>query len=200
LDHLRFADRSGAEQRRALFDIVLSDPLISAALQTARKLDLPQWRIVSGAIYNSVWNHLTGRPAGYGIKDIDLFYFDDGDLSWGAEDRVIRQGSILFSGLSVPVEIRNQARVHLWYEDKFGAPYPALSSTDESIDRFASRTHAVGLRLEADGNLSLYAPFGLNDMFSFRLVPNRLLDNARTHMTKGRRIRKLWPEVSVERW
>jgi len=28
---------------------------------------------------------------------------------------------VLFAGLQV--EIRNQARVHLWYETKFGTPY-----------------------------------------------------------------------------
>jgi len=199
MNHLRFADRPAADQRDALFDIVLADPLISGALRTASKLGLPQWRIVSGAIYNTVWNHLTGRPSGYGIKDIDLFYFDD-DLSWEAEDRVIRRGAALFSELAVPVEIRNQARVHLWYEDKFGTAYPALAATDESIDRFASRTHAVGLRLEPKGDLTLCAPYGLNDIFSFRVVPNRRLDNERTHAAKGRRIQKLWPEVSVEAW
>jgi uncharacterized protein len=200
VDYLCFADRSESSQVGALFDIVRSDPLLWRALETARTLGLPQWRIVSGVIYNTVWNSLTGRPSGYGIKDIDLFYFDDSDIGWEAEDRIIRRGTALFGNLAVPVEIRNQARVHLWYEGKFGTPYPALSSTDASIDRFASKTHSVGLRLEADGALDLNAPYGLNDIFSFRVVPNRLLDNAKTHTAKGCRIRSLWPEVSVEPW
>lgn len=56
--------------------------LVREALLRARDFDLPDWWIVSGALYNTVWNHLTGRPSGYGIKDVDLFYFGDGDLSW----------------------------------------------------------------------------------------------------------------------
>ena len=42
----------------------------------------------SGAVYQAVWNDVTGRPAGYGIKDYDLGYFDP-DASWDAEDAVI---------------------------------------------------------------------------------------------------------------
>ena len=48
------------------------------------------------------------------------------------------------------VEVRNQARVHLWFEGKFGEPYGPLSCTAEALERFASSTFAVGVRLESD--------------------------------------------------
>lgn len=82
MDHLRYAGASSNEQRRVFCDILWRDPLVREALLRARDFDLPDWWIVSGALYNTVWNHLTGRPSGYGIKDVDLFYFGDGDLSW----------------------------------------------------------------------------------------------------------------------
>ncbi len=34
------------------------------------------------------------------------------------------------------VEVRNQARVHLWFEAHFGEPYTPLSSTAEALRRF----------------------------------------------------------------
>jgi hypothetical protein len=200
MQHLRYAGRSPEEQRAALFEIVRGDPLVSAALEHARSLALPDWRLVSGALYNSVWNALTGRPSAYGIKDIDLFYFNPADLSYEAEDAVIREGATLFAGLPVPVEIRNQARVHLWYPQKFGRPCPQYRSADHAIEYFASRTHCVGLRLEEDGGLDLCAPYGLDDIFSFRLVPSRLLDNAGTYEAKAARAKALWPELTVVRW
>ncbi len=52
------------------------------------KLRLPQWRRVVGCLYQTVCNVLTGRPSRTGIKDHDLIYFDDPDLSWAAEDRI----------------------------------------------------------------------------------------------------------------
>ena len=77
---------------------------------------------MAGAIYNEVWNHLTGRPALTGVNDIDVFYFDDSDIGWDAEDRVIKAVEARFAGLPVPVQVRNQARVHLWFEAEVRQP------------------------------------------------------------------------------
>lgn len=198
--HLRHAGRPPCEQESAFREIVQADPLVHAALVAARALDLPDWRIVSGALYNTVWNHLTGRPSGHGIKDVDLFYFDDADLSWEAEDRVIRSAAPVFAHLPVPVEIRNQARVHLWYPEKFGRSCPRYESSAHAIGCFASKTHAVGVRLMPDGSLDLVAPFGLDDIFSFRVTPNHALDNRTTHEAKGARAASNWPEVTVLPW
>jgi hypothetical protein len=107
MDHLRFSGTSFERQRSALVGILKADPLVWTALRRARDLDLPDWMIVSGAIYNTVWNNLTGKPSGYGIKDIDLFYFDGSDLSWEAEDIVIKAGERHFAGTPLAVEIRN---------------------------------------------------------------------------------------------
>ncbi len=60
--HLRLAGASADRQRAALKTILRADPLIWRALREARALDLPDWRIVAGALYNTVWNSLTGRP------------------------------------------------------------------------------------------------------------------------------------------
>jgi hypothetical protein len=60
-------------------------------LSVARHLCLSDWLVFSGAVYQPVLNHLTGRPLDYGIKDYDLGYFDASDLSYDAEDAVIRR-------------------------------------------------------------------------------------------------------------
>ncbi len=187
-----------ATQRAALLSIVRASPALMAAFRTARALDLPDWWIVSGAIYQQVWNHLTGRPDMHGIKDIDLFYFDP-DTSYEAEDRVIRRASPLF-GDTPPVEVRNQARVHLWYEQHFGTAYAPLARSRDAIDRFACRTHCVGLRLLPDDSFTLYAPFGLDDIFSLRITPNTARDNRKTHETKAARQKAIWPELEVIPW
>ena len=200
MDHLRYSGLSFEEQRAAFLGIVAADPLLAGTLARVRQLALPDWLVVSGALYNSVWNHLTGRPSGYGIKDVDLFYFDDSDLSYEAEDAVIRRAAQHFEGLKLPVEVRNQARVHLWYPVKFGQDCPRYTSSSESVSYFASKTHAVGVRSGQDGALELVAPFGLDDLFSFRITPNRMLDNQRTHEAKGKRARERWPEIEVVAW
>lgn len=200
MDPLRHSGLPFEEQRTRFLDIVLADPLIGEVLRYATALALPDWLVVSGVLYNTVWNHLSGRPSGHGIKDIDLFYFDASDLSWEAEDAVIRRVASTFADLPVPVEVRNQARVHLWYEKRFGNTYPQLGSSVEALSYFASKTHAVGVRQETDGRYDLVAPFGLDEIFSFRIVPNRMLDNAATHAEKGERARQNWPEIEIVPW
>jgi len=200
MDHLQHAGKTGAEQRAVLIGIIRDDPVSMRVLQTLRELDLPDWWIVSGAIYNNVWNHLTKRPLMTGVKDIDVFYFEAGDLSYEAEDVVIRRAAPLFDGLPVPVEIRNQARVHLWFKDHFGRALQPLTSSRNSIDGFASKTHAVAVKLLPDDSLEIYAPFGLEAMFGFRVVPNPVNANQATYEAKGARAKAVWPELVVEPW
>ena len=200
MNHLRYSNLPAPDQEAALISILLSDPLIRQALEIARGLNLPDWLIVSGALYNCVWNHLTGKPSGYGTKDIDLFYHDASDLSYEAEDRIIRHAAREFAVLSCPVEIRNQARVHLWYPGHFGNPCPQYRSSAHSLEYFASETHAVGARIDADGQIAIVAPFGLNHIFSFHMTPNYRMNNRETHEAKAARAMSLWPELSVSHW
>jgi hypothetical protein len=198
--HLRFADEPPAEQRTALVTIVRNNPILMDLLRAVRELSLPQWRLVSGAVYQSVWNALTGRPRGHGIKDYDICYFADDDLSWEAEDQVIRQVAAATCHLGLPIETRNQARVHLWFERRFGSLYAPLRSTDESLTRYSAVVHAVGVRLEPDDTIDVVAPFGLGDLFAFVMRPNRFLDNIGSFSAKAERAKALWPELTVIPW
>jgi uncharacterized protein len=186
--------------RDRLERIVRADPDLMALLERLRALGLPQWRLVAGCLYQTVWNALTGHPRGTGIKDYDVTYYDARDLSWEAEDAVIRQVAAATCGCAGPVEVRNQARVHLWFEQRFGCAYPPLASADEALNYYASIVHAVGVHLEADGTLNVVAPFGLDDMFDMVVRPNRALANRSSHNAKAARAKAIWPEVTVVWW
>ena len=188
------------EHRDRFQQIVRSDRGLMDLLARLREIDLPQWRLVAGCLYQTVWNVLTGRPRGTGIRDYDLIYFDLSDLSYEAEDRVIRRVAAATASGIGPVEVRNQARVHLWFEARFGMPYSPLSSADAALLRYASVVHAVGVRLEADGRLDIVAPFGLEDLFGMVIRPNPALDNAASHMGKALRAQAIWPEVTIVPW
>jgi hypothetical protein len=178
--------------------MVRASPRLMRVLIIACDLDLPDWRIVSGAIYQTVWNALTGRDPDYGVKDYDLFYFDGSDTSYEAEDVVIRRAAHAYPADLAPlVEVRNQARVHLWFEDHFGEPYAPLSRCDEAIGRFVSASCAVGVRLERDGRLDVVAPYGLEDLFAlrFRPNPNRPLAVGWPNVVASMNAR--WPELTV---
>lgn len=180
-----------------LEEIVRATPSLMTALRHARELDLPDWLIVSGAVYQRVWNQLTGRDADYGVKDYDLAYWD-ADTSYEAEDVFIKRAAALFPPpLNDLVEVRNQARVHLWFEDHFGEPYEPLANSTEALSRFVAPAFGVGVRLEKDDSLTIEAPFGLEDLFAMTLRPNPTRPLARGWGKITRSARERWPEVTI---
>lgn len=182
---------------RRLEAILRDAPSLMGVMEIARDLALPDWMIFSGAIYQKAVNHLTGRDPDYGLKDYDLGYFDAGDLSYDAEDAVIRRAAASYPPpLDTLVEVRNQARVHLWFEDRFGEPYAPLASSAEALRRFTTTMFAVGARLEPDGRLRIFAPFGLADLFALRLVPNPLRQTQGFARTAAAAMDR-WPELTL---
>jgi hypothetical protein len=186
---------AGLEAR--LEAILRASASMMQVLETARQIDLPDWLIFSGAVYQRVLNELTGRDPDYGVKDYDLGYFDASDISYAAEDLVIRRVAAAFAPpFDALVEVRNQARVHVWFEGKFGEPYPPLRSSAEALERFVSATFAVGVRLEADDRMSIVAPFGLGDLFALHMRPNpRRVTGGFARTAAGLTAR--WPELIV---
>ncbi|WP_269583934.1 nucleotidyltransferase family protein [Roseibium sp. Sym1] len=199
----RLADPYAAsEQDRldALAQILASVPHVMTILHTLRDLALPDAWLVSGGIYQTVWNILTERPLFHGIKDFDIIYFDGTDLSYDAEDAVITRVDTALPDFAGLLEVRNQARVHLWYEQRFGRPYRPLDCAMDSLTTYAARTHAVAARLDDGGRLVVHAPFGLANLFAMRLVPNYLQPNQETYAEKGARMTALWPELELVAW
>jgi hypothetical protein len=180
--------------------LVLADPTVAAVLDRAPALGVEDWWLTAGVLFQTVWNALTGRPAGTGIRDADLFYFDP-DTTWDAEDAVIGRGADLFAGLPVPVEIRNEARVHLWYAERFGVPAPApFRDCAEAIDSFAAVCCAVGVTVDGDGRPRVYAPYGLGDLLGLVVRPNRRLAPRHVYEAKATRWQAVWPELTVLPW
>lgn len=165
-------------------------------LEVARALALPDALLFSGAVYQPVLNELTGRDLDHGIADYDLAYFDP-DVHYESEDEVIRRvAAELEPPLRERVQVRNQARVHLWFEQRFGEPYTPLRSSADALERFVSPMSAVGARLEEDDTLSIVAPFGLDDLFALELRPNPRR-RSRHFDRVAASVRARWPEVRV---
>ncbi|MET8962038.1 nucleotidyltransferase family protein [Streptomyces sp. NPDC004074] len=188
------------EQLATLKSLLSRNEILLEVLERSASLALPGWYVTAGCLFQTVWNVVTDRPPTSGIKDYDVFYFDSSDLSWEAEDAVITAGAEAFAGLPAEVEIRNEARVHLWYEQKFGvacAPYP---STEAAIDCFAATTCCLGVRLEPGGRWRVYAPHGLSDVFNLVVRPNPALAPREVYESKSARWRRHWPELTVLDW
>jgi hypothetical protein len=189
------------EDQVAQFRVALGrNRTLTEVLARAATMDLPGWYLVAGCLYQTVWNVVTDQPPEAGILDYDLAYFDASDLSWDAEDAVIQAGHEVFAGLPAPVQIRNQARVHLWYLPKFGVPCPPHSGTEAAIDSFEATNACLGVRLQPDGRWRIYAPHGFADVFNLVARPNPVLAPRRVYEAKTARWRQQWPSLTVLPW
>jgi len=175
-------------------DIALSNPHNRHLLAGLEELALPQGHLTAGCLFQTVWNVLSGRPAAENIKDYDVFYFDGSDLSWEAEDAVIRRVAPLAQRLGLPVEVKNQARVHLWYRQRFGGDYPQLHSVRDGIARYLVRCTCVGVDA-ATG--AVFAPDGFADLEAGRLRVNPLFPQPSKWQAKAESYRARWPWLRI---
>lgn len=178
---------------------VLTNPINDAILARGHELGHPAWYLAGGAVFQTAWNHLDGRDPTAGIKDYDLFYFDT-DLSYEAEDAVITRARDLFADIDADIEVRNEARVHLWYEEKFGTPGRQFTSCEDAIDHFASPVCSFGVRRDADGTVAVHAPFGYDDLYDRVVRPNPALVTREVYEAKAARWAREWPGVTVVGW
>lgn len=174
----------------------LRNPINAAILEELHRLNIADAWLVSGCLVQTVWNIQTGRTITHGIADYDVFYFDP-DTSWHAEDAVIRAMRPTASRFGIDIQVRNQARVHLWYREKHGRPYPELRSATQGIDRFLTRNTMIGVRL-IDGGFDVYAPHAFDEVANMIVRPNITSNfSAEAYAQKAARWKSLWPELTV---
>lgn len=159
-------------------------------LRAVRTLALPDWCIAAGFVRNRVWDRLHGIVPARPPADIDVLYFDAGDLSKVAEAR--HEAQLAAAMPELPWQVRNQARMHL------SKGLPPHKCTADSMTYWLETVTAVGVRLEADDSLTVIAPFGIDDLVRLRCRPTAF-GRTRRHEYESRiaqkRWRELWPKV-----
>ncbi|WP_460139543.1 nucleotidyltransferase family protein [Pseudomonas sp. S2_E01] len=176
-----------------LIDIAMTNPVNAQITRRLPELGLRQCMLTAGCLFQAVWNHQVGQPSDWGIKDYDVFYFDE-DLSWDAENQAIQTAQALFQDLDVNIELKNQARVHLWYEQRFGTQYPQLLSAKDGIDRYLVAGTCIGLEV-ATGEV--YAPFGLDDIEQGLLRINPINPRPELFARKAQSYQSRWPWLTI---
>lgn len=96
--------------------------------------------------------------------------------------------------LPVTVEVRNQARVHLWYAARFGGSYPQLTSGRDGIDRYLVRCTCVGIEVSSG---AVYAPYGLEELARGELRINPVNRQPELFRQKSASYQARWPWLTV---
>ncbi len=198
-EHLQFFKATPKVQEQKLLELCLANPVNAQILRRIPDLPLPQGMLVSGCLYQSAWNGLLGHDPTRGLLDYDLAYFDDSDLSYEAEDKVIQVCAKAFADLGVDVEVRNQARVHLWFKAHFGLDYAPLQTAAQSLERYMSPCNAVAIAPDDKGGFDVHAPYGFDDLFGFIVQPrgDGSEVSPESYAKKTTRMKAMWPELTI---
>lgn len=158
-------------------------------------ITLPDAWLVAGALNQTIWNHLHNFPPAHGIHDIDLIYHDPADLSAESEAAIEAD---LRQRFGLPLDVKNQARVHLWYNRRFGRTIEQHPSSQAAIATFPTTATAIGISLAAPD--VLHAPFGFDDLLALTVRPNPVIVRQADYEAKCRRWAAAWPRLFIIPW
>lgn len=187
------------EQIDLLSKILKKNEKLYEVLEKLSEYGLEDYYVAGGCIVQTVWNRLCKKDIDHGIGDIDLVYFDPFDRSAEAENRVAEDILRYLGPCDLELDIKNQARVHLWYRSKFGSDLEPYSSLEQAIGTWETTTTAIGVRIEG-GVLKVFAPYGLDDLFDMIFRANKVQVTQEIYEKKVEKWRSRWPEIQVIEW
>lgn len=177
-----------------LIELLSANQRVMRLLRAVRDLEVEHWCIAAGTIRNLVWDRLHGHTEPTLPGDIDVLIHDPVRTDPGYEQRL--EQLLSTSVPDVRWEVVNQATINTYTGDP--EPY---ASIEEAMTRWADLVTAVGARLEADDEITIIAPGGLEDLFELRVRPNLLTPTAAATYTKrmgSKGWKARWPRLTID--
>ena len=178
---------------------VQGNSVLWECLERLARLRLPDCFLGAGCVAQTVWNAAHDKPPAADIGDYDVVYFDAGDLTEEGEERAWARVRKATADLPIDVDVKNQARVPLWYRQRSGYDIVPYSSTEDAISTWPTTATAIGVRL-AHGCLQVVAPYGLDDLLGLVVRANRVQISPEIYRRKVARWQRHWPNLTVLPW
>ena len=186
------------EQIEILEKILRLNPKLMKILEILESDGIENCYVGAGAINQTVFNYYHGYEIDYGIKDYDIVYYEE-DVSYEKEDVIIKRLTKKLDRLDVSVDIKNEARVHIWYQDKYGVKRTPYTSVEDAIASWGATITCIGVRLVKD-KLIIYAPYGLNDILGMVIRPVKREFTKEAYDERSNRWMKKWPNLKKIEW
>lgn len=182
-----------------LTELIEVSPWHDSLLESVAELDQSGCWIGAGAIRDLVWGVRYGdgfRPRD--VKDVDVVYCDATDLSAEREEEL--RARLREAMPKVPWEVVNQARVHLWYPERFGQAVEPFTSIGDAVATWPEYATCVAVRRRrASAAVDVLAPHGLDDLLDgvWRRNPRRVSEEESAARLARKNPSQRWPGVRV---
>ena len=191
---LNGTNRTLQEQLIILEKILEKNTNLIELLKILESDGLENYYVTAGCINQTIFNYYHDYDISYGIKDYDIVYFDE-DITYEKEDIIIKRLNKKLKKLNIETDIKNQARVPIWYYEKYGIKRIPYTSVEDAISRFGATVTCIGVRLEK-GKLIVYAPYGLNDLFTMTIRPVKKEFNKNAYEERAKRWMSKWSKLT----
>ena len=186
------------EQIKILEQILSKNEKLMSLLQILDSDGIKDYYVTAGCINQTIFNYYHDKEITFGIKDYDIIYFDK-DITYEKEDIIIKRLTKKIDKLNIITDIKNQARVHLWYYEKYGVKREAYKSVEDAISRFGTTITCIGVRLN-NNKLEVCAPYGLNDLFNMIIRPVKIDSTKEMYEERCARWLNNWPNLNIIKW
>lgn len=176
--------------KKDILDRIERDPDMMAILSIIRDLGLKDSWLAAGSVRNFIWNTLSGKSGFDAETGVDVIFYDP-EVSY--EETLVLEEKLRETHPQYRWELKNQVYMHIHNPET----EPYVSSCD-AMSKYPERCTAIGLRLLENGELELFAPYGLEDILDFRIQPTpHFAENPKRMKVYGERLaKKKW----VEKW
>lgn len=159
-----------SEQNEEFISIIKQNKDLMLILDYIESLNLPNFYIAAGSVFQTIWNYYDNKPLNYNIKDIDIIYYDSNNLSKEDEKKLECNISQYFKDMNYEFDVHNEARMHLWKKENENRNIDQYKNSEDAIDQWIATVHAIGIT-KKNNKIEVYAPYGLSDIFSKTIRP-----------------------------
>lgn len=182
--------------------IIKMNDILMEVLKYLDRIDIPNYYVISGSLFQMVWNYYDGKNLAHAIKDLDVIYYDEKHLSYedekNLEDRII--SDLSKRGITLELDIHNEARAHLWKKENENPNIDRYDCSEDAIKQLTATVQATGVRM-IDGKISIYAPYGLDDIFTRTIRPINNANNSKyLYMKKASSWKNRFDNLIIIEW
>ena len=124
------------EQNREFISILKKNKDLMQILDYIESLKLSNFYLAADAIFQTIWNYDDNKPLNYGIKDIDIIYYDVNNISKeyekALEEKIVKYLKKL--NLNYEFDVHNEARMHLWKKENENKNIDQYKNSEDAIN------------------------------------------------------------------
>ncbi len=160
------------EQNEEIINILKRNNELMGVLDYIDTLKMPNYYIAAGSVFQTIWNYYDNKDLNYNIKDIDVIYYNNKELSADIDTKYYNLINEFCKnkGYKYNIDVSNEARMHIWKKEKYNIDVEPYKSSEDAIDKWIATVHAIGITKKND-EIRIYAPYGLSDIFSKTIRP-----------------------------